>query len=425
MSKKTLLYPVLSLCGFLLLPAAGLAASALSISSPDRDGVSVLRGVGLKNVSGMEVTVSYDAGTLANPRVEMGSLVRGMVAAVNSSNPVKLAVLSGNKSVSGDGTIATITFDRTGASPGRITSLKGDLRDLKGHKIAAQSHVVDAAFAAETPPGEEPQSPWDPNADSNPPVQQDPSAPYVGGTVTLPQEEAPPAPDPVDAAPPPQQEYPQPVPEYNPENGQDTPPAPDSATPEQPPPAAAPPAPGPMQAPSSVLESFRLHQGEKSVPTFLSFFDQKPGAPFTQYPAVGIADGKETVSLVIWKVPSNSTPKFLFDSARFVSLAKGEGGEWEVEVRPDKGAVKASVKALLNDQWQEMPLTVAPKVELPASAPSGVTEADFVKFLNDRGTEEAPKHDLNADGKRDYLDDYIYTANYLVNLKKKQEGAPR
>jgi len=101
----------------------------------------------------------------------------------------------------------------------------------------------------------------------------------------------------------------------------------------------------------------------------------------------------------------------------FVSLAKGEGGEWEVEVRPDQVAVKASVKALVNNSWLEMPLTVAPKVQLPAGAPGGVTEADFAKFLNERGTEEAPKHDLNGDGKLDYVDDYIYTANYPVNLK--------
>lgn len=424
MSKKTLLYPVLSLFGLLLFPAAALAASALSISSPYKDGVFVLRGEGLKNVSGMEVIVSYDAATLANPRVELGSLVRGMVAAVNSSNPMKLAVLSGNKSISGDGTIATITFDRTGAAPGKITSLKGDLRDLQGQKVAAHSFVVDVGFAADTPPGEEQQAPGDSNSDPNAPVQ-DPSTPYVGGTVTMPQEEAPasPAPDPVDAAQP-QQEYPQPAPEYNPESGQEPPTEAESATPEAPPPAAAPPAPRTGEPAAGVLERFRLHQGEKSVATLLSFFEQKPGAPYTQYPAVGIADGKETVS-VIWKAPGNSTPKFLFDAARFVSLAKGEGGEWEVEVRPDQGAVKASVKALVNNSWLEMPLTVAPKVQLPAGAPGGVTEADFAKFLNERGTEEAPKHDLNGDGKRDYVDDYIYTANYLVNLRKKQQGAPQ
>jgi hypothetical protein len=427
MSKNSLLYPVLLLCALLISPVAGHAASALSISSPSGDGVFVLQGTGLKNVNGMELSVAYDAATLANPRVQMGSLVRGMVSAVNSTNPLRLAVLSGSQSVSGDGTIATITFDRTGSSPGRITSLKGDLRDLKGQKISLQALVVDPAFTVDPPRhSEEPQPAPDQNDDSsNPPAQQDPSQPYVGGTVTMP-EETPPPPEQVDQTPPPQ-EYPQQVPEWDQGSGESGTPAPDSGIPSPALPAATPPSPVTAATQGSVLERFRLYQGERTPQLLLSFFQQSPDAPFTQYPAVAIADGKETVSLVIRKVPADVTPRFVFESARFVSLGKGDGGEWEVEVRPDKGAVNASVKALVKDKWQEMPLTVAPKAELPAKTPGTVTEADLALFLKERGSEAAPKYDLNGDGKRDYVDDYIYCVNYLVKLsgKKKLQDAPK
>lgn len=65
---------------------------------------------------------------------------------------------------------------------------------------------------------------------------------------------------------------------------------------------------------------------------------------------------------------------------------------------------------------EEIPLTVAPAI--PAESKIGkkgkLTEADFILFLKERGTEKAPRFDLNGDGKRDYLDDYIFTANFIA-----------
>ena len=109
-------------------------------------------------------------------------------------------------------------------------------------------------------------------------------------------------------------------------------------------------------------------------------------------------------------------PNFAFNSARYVSLARGDEGEWEVEVRPDAGAVSASVTMLANGTLQEFPLTVTPKVEVSLIKPGKVSEADFLLFLKETGTPAAPGHDLNGDGKRDYLDDYIFTANYLLKV---------
>ncbi len=67
----------------------------------------------------------------------------------------------------------------------------------------------------------------------------------------------------------------------------------------------------------------------------------------------------------------------------------------------------------------EIPLTVSPKARVDLIQTDKVSEADFALFLKERGAAGAPKFDLNGDGKRDYLDDYIFTANYLAAQKEK------
>jgi len=60
-------------------------------------------------------------------------------------------------------------------------------------------------------------------------------------------------------------------------------------------------------------------------------------------------------------------------------------------------------------------IVVAPKAAVDLDRSGSVTEADFKLFLSDRGTAKKTKFDLNGDGKRDFVDEYIFTANYLVN----------
>ena len=62
----------------------------------------------------------------------------------------------------------------------------------------------------------------------------------------------------------------------------------------------------------------------------------------------------------------------------------------------------------------EFPLAVAPSAATAAGTPALGTEADFVRFLKDRGTDKQPHFDLNGDGARNYVDDYIFAVNYLA-----------
>ncbi|MBJ6724063.1 hypothetical protein [Geomesophilobacter sediminis] len=174
----------------------------------------------------------------------------------------------------------------------------------------------------------------------------------------------------------------------------------------------------------SVLERFRTFDGERTPKNLIALFDRKGVANFVQDPPVAIADGKGTVKLTVSKVRGERAPNFAFRAVHYVSLTKVGDGEWQIEVRPDKGATQASVSMLVNGVPQELPLAVAPKARVDLTKPGNVTEADFVQFLKERGTSAAPKYDLNQDGKRDYLDDYIFTANYLVEREKAKEKAP-
>ena len=59
-----------------------------------------------------------------------------------------------------------------------------------------------------------------------------------------------------------------------------------------------------------------------------------------------------------------------------------------------------------------------PAIRRPEGAKNGkgggLSEADFNLFLRGAGKAKAPLYDLNGDARRDYIDDYIFTANYIV-----------
>jgi hypothetical protein len=56
----------------------------------------------------------------------------------------------------------------------------------------------------------------------------------------------------------------------------------------------------------------------------------------------------------------------------------------------------------------------APKIDMKMSKSGSMTEKDLVTYLSDQ------RQDVNKDGKNNYLDDYIFTANYLFVTKSLQ-----
>jgi hypothetical protein len=100
--------------------------------------------------------------------------------------------------------------------------------------------------------------------------------------------------------------------------------------------------------------------------------------------------------------------------AKLVSLKQDaeRSNTWVLEAQPEKGEYEASLMVSQGDVILEYPLTLAPKITVNEKSKT-VTDEDFSRYLSGK------RRDLNSDGKRDYLDDYIFTANFIAAKQKK------
>jgi hypothetical protein len=434
---------LLMLCAFLLAPVPAFAGAQVILSSPNADGVFLLQAADLAGVHGVEVQISYDPLTLANPRVDMGSLASGTLNAANRSNPIKIMMISSNP-LKGSGTLATITFDRVGPSAGAITGLSAALSDLYGRRLAMQAMLVpplvkfsagDNGSSSQTGSGSvsdssrqsvavNPNAPSTTQAGSQTTPGMNSTAPrryLAGGTVRMSQNDETDIPSNREGSPyqPPEVGGEQQKPEQ--EGTAPAAPAPETPTAGGESTGGRPAAQPALQPQKivSVLERFRQFQGEKTLPALVALF-QNVGPGVRQTPAIAVSDGRSTVKVVIPKA-GDKTPNFTFRGAKFVAVAPTAEGAWEVEVRPEPGSVDAAVIMLTDTLHMEYPLTVAPMAHFLAGKSPEALESEFPSFVKGEGSTPAPEFDLNGDGKRDYIDDYIFTADYLLKVEAREK----
>lgn len=164
---------------------------------------------------------------------------------------------------------------------------------------------------------------------------------------------------------------------------------------------------------SGVVERFRTYQGEKSPAILAALFKKEVAPAIRQEPPVALSDGKTNVTIIAaLSSRDGKSPNFALNGAKLVSLKKDEESDkWIIEALPLEKALKVSLTILNGHEVIEYPLTVAPALSDIASS-----EAGFSSFLKNKTT------DLNGDGKHDYIDDFIYTANYLVQMDKTKPG---
>jgi membrane-bound lytic murein transglycosylase B len=137
-----------------------------------------------------------------------------------------------------------------------------------------------------------------------------------------------------------------------------------------------------------------------------------------------LADGKNVLEVVFVAASGDSkVADMTATGARLLSLepAPDDPQTWVVQLRPERGVSQACLTVPLQTYAIVFPLTVAPRLKIDLDKSGDVTPADFALFLKKRSA-----FDLNGDGKRDYRDDYLFTANYLVALRgeKKSGGQP-
>jgi hypothetical protein len=405
MNKKTI-FSIIGLVFILTIgySRAGFAASTVTVSSAG-NGVFVIQGA-MENVAAMDIVLTYDTASLFNLRLQNGGLISGALTAVNDRVPgtVRMAIIR-TTPMQGSGVIATLTFDRKGTAAGKLTVQSVRLSDLNGRPVSASGQGANAADTGTTASGQSSQEQQGDSSSASSAGTQPVPAPGVpiivlpsaGGTdiaseATETMEQA---------APIEQAEEPVELARKTDRETALSPEAKEKSTHKR----------------KSVLERFQEYTGARTAKAYISLFELDGAIGFHQEPPVILADGKSAVKVVFISDPGKKDASDVAVSgAKLISMKQDPDytNTWIAEVRPEKDAYKAGVTVSLQKLTIVFPLAVAPARNIDLDKSGKVTEADFALFLQKRGTQKAPEFDLNNDGKRDYLDEYIFTANYLA-----------
>ncbi|MDH4161831.1 MAG: cohesin domain-containing protein [Nitrospirota bacterium] len=394
----------------LAMSISAFASAGISVSSSGGGAYSI-DGAAFDRAAAIELTLTYDRGALSNPRVIQGPLLSGALVAVNPNTPgvIRIAAVT-TMPISGGGGIASVVFDTHGSSGG-VTSVSARLSALNGSALPVLASVVNPGVSPTTPQGED--SPGAAPAEEMRTTATLPAVVVSGGAVAVSGE----ADRTVDRG------DPEAIPGKA-DAGQDQP-EPIMLAAREPSPLKKPAAPEAAQArkiytQQGVLEKFRKYQGVRSRKALVSLFEQDGMIGYRQEPAIALSDGKKTVKAIfIAPADLNGKPDIAIAGARLVSLDRHPDftNTWVADLLPYKNASEAAITVPLTDLIMILPVTIAPPAKADLDRSGGVTEEDFGIFLSATNAERNLASDLNGDGRRDYYDDFIFTANYLMRME--------
>ena len=103
---------------------------------PSGPSVFTLQAMNLANVAGIDLKLTYDASSLANPRVAQGAFASGAMTIANTkvAGIVQWALVRAQP-ISGSGPLMTISFDVLGTSPGKILLMSVKFIDAQGRSL--------------------------------------------------------------------------------------------------------------------------------------------------------------------------------------------------------------------------------------------------------------------------------------------------
>jgi hypothetical protein len=384
----------------------GFASSTLTIA-PSSDGVYALQGVGMDSVAAMDITVSYDPTTLASPQFTQGDMISGAMVAVNDTIPgtVRIGIVR-TTPVKGTGVIATLTFTRKGDGSGRILAFKASISNIDGKslpviaQISQQSDTTADVTNTSTIKGELAATSFASAA----PVGAELSAKLAGGPSGKSEDKG----------------------GLSAEQSSGTGTAMEPASVLQPTTvsahasgitAASEQSGNKIQQFESVLKRFKNFKGERTAKAVIGLFAQDEMMSYHQQPAVALSDGKTPIRVTFISSTGEITAADVaVMGARVISMKKDPDytNTWIAELLPEKDAYEASFAVSDGTLKRIYPLTVAPKIDMNLNRSGAMTEKDLGTYMSNQ------RKDVNKDGKKNYLDDYIYTANYLFVTKSLQ-----
>lgn len=121
---------------FALLLAGTLASAASLVLTATSSNQYVFAAIGLQNIAGMDATITYDSMTLANPQVTKASLAgNAMLMGNAATSGIYKVVMVGTSPINGPGTLAVLTFNQLTASPGKVTGFSASIIDVNGASV--------------------------------------------------------------------------------------------------------------------------------------------------------------------------------------------------------------------------------------------------------------------------------------------------
>lgn len=388
-------------------------AAAVSIT-PSGGSSFTIQGTNMDGVAGIQLDITYDATSLSTPTVTYGALVSGAMPYANTSRPgiIKMAIITTN-AFPGSGQIATLSFAGKSGTGG-ITSANVGMIDSRGAKVAASATYVNNPVGNIPGLSDSPEVPFSQTPTAQPNQNQttlstqqsttSTTTPTYLGTVTLPSDL--------------QQQV----------DSQPTPSSTDQVFTQEPPTTGiseqAPPAGDSLDDKKldetlqyvvykAILERFEHYKGSKELSAMAALFEKRVAQNIYQEPAILLSDGKNKAILNI-DIPAriNTSPNFAVNGGTLVSFKQDTAakGRWIVEVLPEAGTNRVAFTIIAGAEAFEFPLTVAP----PVKTALALDENGWSRFLKEVGTDKAPLYDLNNDGVRNYMDEFVFVANYLA-----------
>lgn len=410
----------------------GWAASQLILTSPFGNNSYVLQGKDLDGAASMDLTFTYDSSAWSNPRVDQGELISGALTAVNTTlaGTVRVGIVR-TTPINGNGNIVTLSFDGGGEKAGGPIRLNARLTGLDGRPIPVGIEVVGPADGPETAGSDQTSSALEtraadaglkgtvseeasdsgsvtpkPTILSSPPVRNQPPAyPDTGGVLssgTVVADD-----DNMNRRRPGNAEEDGSIASST-ESNQGT--AGTGRTSKGNYVRAVPGTSDTGIYAPSIIDYFKEYDGERTATAFKSLFSITEFRGFRQEPSIILTEGKDPAEFIV----SHGSSAPISDDlsvlgGRLVSMREDRENDraWNFQIVPEDMPTRLVLP--MNNFVIVFPLVHAPKLNVDLDGSGNVTEADFSLFL-----ENGEVSDLNGDGKRDYLDDYLFTANYLV-----------
>lgn len=164
----------------------------------------------------------------------------------------------------------------------------------------------------------------------------------------------------------------------------------------------------------SIIDRFKAYKGARTLKGFTELFDESKlkAAGVMQIPKIAVSDGKKMFSVNVSLPSGSAVPSFSLKGANMKGLKTLSDRSLELDALPQKGKMDVRMSIVMLKEVAEIPLTVVPPVtgEIMELSDPALEKL----MLKADGKNKSLFYDLNADGKQDYLDDYILVAHWLL-----------